>query len=430
MARWVLSLGVVGLLLGACAQRPVTPVDSPAGPRTMSTDEDDAATQVVVDAETNAYVFGTAGSSGFLNRYRADGTLLWHTDVVLPSCEGCRALELGLVGNTLYTLTDESDGFTSGAERVRLTAFSRSGEELLSRSARVTGTDIQEAVIGPNARSYVLSRTDEEAGSRWYIDAFDVEGKVRWSQSVHFPVATTTYTESGVSLALAPSGSVYLAGIGNLQKYSADGALEWARTFPFADETHLRAQLAAGEEAVYYVRDLTVGDVVPSNVEIKRFSATGEELWTRTLVDERALTTTRQVGATHLTIAPSGALFLLSEETYGSKEAPYVSFNALYKVRPDAQSSAGYTLEAAEFYDLAFAPSREAQPGYSGMDAEVSYLFMVGSALSAENRCYDPEDEEGPSAYCPDTDAFLTKRRLFSSDQDVSAAGELVWYRD
>lgn len=122
---------------------------------------------------------------------------------------------------------------------------------------------------------------------------------------------------------------------------------------------------------------------------------------------------------------------MLSEKTYGSSEAPYVSFNALYKVRPDAQSSAGYTLEAARIHDLAFAPFREAQPGDIGTDAEVSCLFMVGSALSAENRCYDPEDnEEGPSAHCPDTDAFLTKRRLFSSNQDISAARELVWYRD
>lgn len=128
------------------------------------------------------------------------------------------------------------------------------------------------------------------------MDAFNVQGKIRWSQSIYLPVATTTYTESGVSLALAPNGSVYLAGVGNLQKYSADGTLEWARTFPFADETHLRAQLAAGDNTVYYVRDLTVGDVVPFNVEIKRFSASGEEVWMRTLVDERALTTARQVG--------------------------------------------------------------------------------------------------------------------------------------
>lgn len=78
----------------------------------MSTDEDDAATQVVVDAEANAYVLGTAGSRGFLNCYRADGTLLWHTDVDLPTCEGCRTLELELVENTLHALVDESDGFT------------------------------------------------------------------------------------------------------------------------------------------------------------------------------------------------------------------------------------------------------------------------------------------------------------------------------
>lgn len=88
MARWSFSLGIIGLLLGACAQTPVAPVDSPASSFTMSTNEDDAATRVVVDSETNAYVLGTSGSSGFLNRYRADGSLLWHTDLALAACEG------------------------------------------------------------------------------------------------------------------------------------------------------------------------------------------------------------------------------------------------------------------------------------------------------------------------------------------------------
>lgn len=74
--RWSFSLGVFGFLLGACAQMPVAPAEPPVASATMSTGKDDAATQVVVDAESNAYVLGTASSRGFLNRYRADGTLL------------------------------------------------------------------------------------------------------------------------------------------------------------------------------------------------------------------------------------------------------------------------------------------------------------------------------------------------------------------
>lgn len=124
----------------------------------------------------------------------------------------------------------------------------------------------------------MLSRTDAEDGPTWHIDAFNARGQVRWSKTVRFPVATTAYSESGVSLALAEDGSVYLAGIGNLQKYGADGALEWAREFPFDDQTHLQEHLVVGRGAVYYVRDLTVGDVVPVNVEVKRLDAEGNEV--------------------------------------------------------------------------------------------------------------------------------------------------------
>lgn len=62
-------------------------------------------------------------------------------------------LELRLVNNTLYTLVDISDALVDGSETVRLTAFSQSGKEVSSRGVQVTGTYIEEAVVGSNAWS-------------------------------------------------------------------------------------------------------------------------------------------------------------------------------------------------------------------------------------------------------------------------------------
>jgi len=392
----------------------------------MSTSEDDAANHVVVGEEGDAFVLGTAGGKGFLNRYGADGTLLWRADVAISDCEACWILELASVQNTLYAFT------VDGPKTVGVTAFSLSGEELSRYRADVTGMYIRDAVIGSETESYVLSLGEDA----WYLDAFDPQGQRRWMKRVRFPTVSTSLSHSGVSLAPSPDGGIYVAGIGNLHKYRADGTLEWARTLSFNNQAHLWEHLAVGSNnAVYYVRDFAVEGFAPStNVEIKRFDAEGKELWTRTLVDERVVTTNHLLAVERLAVSPSGVLFLVSWEAYLPRDTPSVYFNALYAVTPDAQVSEGHVLEYDRIYDMAFAPFEEDQ-GYVGLDIKASYLFTVGSSRETEAYCYDPEDDEvGPSPYCPDADAFVAKYRHLSSSQSyeegATPAGELVWYRD
>jgi hypothetical protein len=331
------------------------------------------------------------------------------------------------VQSTLYALTVDRP------KTVKVTTFSLSGEELSRYEFVVTGMYIWGAVVGTEAESYVLSQGEDA----WYVDAFDPQGQRRWSKRIRFPTVSTDFSRSGVSLASSPDGGIYVAGIGNLNKYRANGILQWARELPF-DGRYLREHLAVGSDGVYFIRERTIEDVVPFNVEVKRFNVEGKEVWTRTLVDEGAVTESHHLGVSRLAVSPSGALFLVSAEAYGSRETPYVYFNALYAITPDGGVTEGHVLESAGLYDrvhdLAFAPFEEDYPSTVGTADKIIYLFTVGSARKAEAFCYDPEDDEvGPSPYCPEADAFVAKYRHFSSpiyEEGTTPAGELVWYRD
>lgn len=429
MVRRLLLLGVTGLFLGACARAPIPPIATPTAPTTMSTNENDAATQVVVDAEANAYVLGQSGLRSFLTRYRTDGTLDWRTELSFSGCaEGCDLLNLQLVGDKLYLLLSGFGDLETDLESL-IATFDVSGKELSNYPVEHTGDQIAEAVTGAKGEVYTLSRTFGEHLPIWYLDAFSLQGQLRWSKTVRFPTAFTNYSESGVSVATALDGSVYLAGIGNLNKYSADGTLQWARQFSFDDQAHLREHLVATGNGVYYLRELTLKDVVPYNVEIKRFDSEGDVLWTQALVNEDTVDTGQELGLRSLVVDPLGELFLVSDETYSrGKNVPYTSFSALYKVTLDAQVLVEErTLGSEAVHDLAFAPFEEDRPAYT--DAKATYLFAVGSSHRAEAGCYDPEDESTGSPYCPDTDAFLTKYRLLSSDHNTALEKELVWLR-
>lgn len=449
---------ILALLLAACSQAPVEPTE-PDEATAMSTEFADGALDVAVNAQGDAYVLGYQNRTAdefperlFLARFGKEGEQTWFADLEEFGCapeideSGCVLAAHGVfaTGGGIYALTTKGGESFNVEEQVTTTKyttfvykFAPGGTRLWKRALPTLVGDysISAVEVGSSGQIYVAWATGNYPNVQRYLSAFDAEGKLRWFKKLDLEMTQTPYTQSSVRVALAENGSVFIAGIGELQKYGSEGTLLWSREFSFSDSTHLFVDLAVGgNENIYVVRSLTSEDVIPFNLEVKRFNGQGSELWTQTLVAPEEATFRNGYGSGPLEVSATGTLHMVvgsRRSLDGYTNELEESFLLLFN--PNGQRSKRRTLTTeSSVADIALAKLENPEhASVEGSPPFVDYFYVVGvEGAAGATECSEwGTGEPLTNPYCENTDAYIRQYVNYRTDISSSASFAYLWFR-
>jgi hypothetical protein len=307
---------LAAMLLAACGELPSDPPEVVAPPGeegepelTFGTPGLDVAGKAAIHA-SGVYVVGlTAGSldgpqlggyDAFVRKYHPEGEVLWADQFgthLTDSAEGVAADGAGnvyVVGYTIGSLAGSRGGVDAFVRK-----YSKNGT---LRWTRQFGTSASDYAYGAAADAsgdvYVVGATFgvlQGGGSGdWdaYIRKYNDSGDLLWTRQ--FGTATT---DGAIAVAVHPNGTVYVAGYthGDLQgagkgdsdvflrKYSATGDVLWTRQFGTPEE-EFPADLDTDPDGAAYIVGYTVGSLAGSagsaDAFIRKYSSGGVKQWT------------------------------------------------------------------------------------------------------------------------------------------------------
>lgn len=216
--------------------------------RFLGSSNTDAAFDVAMDNQGNAYISGTAiGLPGavnsravgaFLARYAPDGTETW----VHP------LTTLGFYGESVAVAPDQSVFLTGIGYRTSFLAhLDSAGDVLWSKTVEFSadarnGTYAQQVTCDSLGNVFVVGQTNQPINSLQndaFVAKFDSEGQLLWNRVLHL-----SRENSWSDVTVDSSGNVYAAGtVGMFQgaatdnydamwvKYDSDGNLQWFEQF-------------------------------------------------------------------------------------------------------------------------------------------------------------------------------------------------------
>ncbi len=202
---------------------------------------------VTVDARGNVYVVGSvvAHSSldAFLVKYTAEGEMLWEKRWGRDETEWGRGVAVDVVGN-VYIAGSTDVVLDSGGDAF-LVKYSSQGNMLWERTWGRSFEDWGESVaVAPTGSVYVVGKTWLAAGNDYaFLVKYSSEGEILWEKTwgggEH---------DEGESVAADAAGNVYIAGstasfgAGSydafLVKYSPEGEILWEKTWGGSELEH------------------------------------------------------------------------------------------------------------------------------------------------------------------------------------------------
>ncbi len=287
------------------------PAGNPLWTRQIGTKGNDIATGLGVDGLGNLYITGrTTGNLGgtnagstdiFLMKYDPAGFAIWTRQVGTTGDDEGDGLFVDAAGNAYITgYTGGTLGPSSaGLDDAFLLKYDASGKLLWVSQFGTSDYDYGSGIaVDGSGNAYVAGRTAGSlaAANAGQFDAFlakfDPTGKPLWTRQ-----SGTTGLDFGTGVAVDGAGNAYMSGhtrgslfapnLGGydafLVKYSASGALRWARQFgtPGTDHCYSVAVDGAGNSCI---TGGTAGNLASANlggadVFLARYDPAGSRVW-------------------------------------------------------------------------------------------------------------------------------------------------------
>jgi serine-aspartate repeat-containing protein C/D/E len=336
--HWVLALSV---LLAAACERGMEPTAIPVEPsaavgvssaltpgfeRTWGGENGDNARGVAVGSDGSIYVtgitlsFGTPEDAAFLLKYAPDGTLLWQRIYSGQRSVVGRdvAVHRGATGGDAVYVTG---GFFNSAFLAR---FDTDGNLVWQRSWGGDSEHAEAVAVAPDGSIYIAGGTNNPdfgaGGADMVLVKFGSDGSFVWDRTWGGPIS-----ELARDVAVAADGSVYVAGEGNsffgndavLLKFAADGGLIWQRDRRTGGLNDQSAALgvATGADGSVYVTGAFLNFGVGQQVFLSSVTADGSQLWERTWG--------AQVDAgLDVAVGPDGRIHLTGNTGFGQGGSP------------------------------------------------------------------------------------------------------------
>jgi len=393
----------------------------------MSTERQDAALDVavsrdgvhVVGVRTGSYHGGYGGVSypwrggrhkaaqgsvkGFVNRYTGAGNPRWSVPLDLCTapevaatpevlaCEGTvKHVSADGAGNSLLLtsskMTVAYQGISYAGSLVKLDP---SGA-LLWRTSLPRSANPTALLSAPDGHVYVVWQSGYDPRTfQWEelrLGAFGPDGVPLWDRGLDMrPTSGDDLRHTRVAdLSLAPDGSLFVAGLDRLTKFTGGGELLWTRRL---DDPGAVSGVLAAEQAVPYSAEVALSErgrvyvaretgtlrppagLDPLNLRVETFDASGGVGWSTSVARAED-----QVGETFMAVSGEGRLYLVGPRSQGGLEEGF---------RVRVYSPEG-RLERAGAFQAEGRPNGVAlAAGAQGEDV----LYVVGEEACAERGC-------------------------------------------
>jgi flagellin-like hook-associated protein FlgL len=292
---------------------------------------------VCVTGYANGSIAGSSGSA-FIKNYAADGTLLWSRDIVVSSLDGgssvANAPDGGIFvgGITSGNINgQQNNGQTDGF----LEKYSADGTLLWARTLGSTNNDNVHAIASDASGNVYatgwatgsLDGQNDNGGGDAFLTKYDGVGNRLWTQ-----VLGSSGTDYGNAVTIGVDGSVYIGGRAGgsmegqpygggsadlfVSKFAANGTKLWTKMLGGSANEEVLSMVATSDGSVYITgnNDGNLDGQTNNgskNIFIAKFGSDGTKAWTR-------LEGTSNADAVYrLAVGSDGALFLAGG-TFGS----------------------------------------------------------------------------------------------------------------
>ena len=274
-----------------------------------------------VDTKNNLYVArATADQTSpraLLSKYDGDGNELW-------------TLQLGpanWVSGNYGVATDTADNAYWGGPAgydVSIRKFAADGAELWTRQVHSGDwTRMRSLSTDAGGNLYILGSAQENSVWHGFLRKYNALGEEQWINDTYLEgsgwyaaaadAAGNVYVAGGREVCLDPNTASSMSKTaGQLRKYDSSGAMQWSRELasPYVDGFDWWHAVSVDSHGDVYVTGDTDGALLQlphplnSDALIRKYDASGAELWTKELVASGA-----QVG-TSISVAHDGRVFV------------------------------------------------------------------------------------------------------------------------
>ena len=266
---------------------------------------------VAVAQDGSVYVCGEIAADIILAKFSSSGTLQWQKKLNGSYDNGCHSIAVAQDGSVYVCgYTDSSNAI--GSSDLLLVKFSSSGtlqwQKKLGGSKHDQGISV---AVASDGSVYVCGETySAGAGNRDLLLAkFSSSGTLQWQKTL----GGSKY-DYGLSVAVAPDGSVYVCGATDLSdtintslllvKFSSSGTVQWQKTLGGSNSTYSYSVAVAPDGSVYVCGHIYYGN---TDLLLAKFSSSGTLQW------QKKLDGSVNDDGYSVAVAPDGSVYVCGE---------------------------------------------------------------------------------------------------------------------
>jgi len=257
---------------------------------------EDYANGAAIDSNGDLYVVGSietsTGSDIWIRKYNSAGTKLWTRTVDGPASGGDEAHGAAVdgAGNLYVAGAIET---STASDNIWIRKYSSTGTKLWTRTVDGPANDFDEAIdaaVDGAGNLYVVGRltVTGESNNIW-IRKYSTTGNKLWTRTVDGPANSFDHANGAT---VDNDGNLFVVGHINtssedtniwVRKYSSSGNKLWTRIVNGMDNGSDRAYGAAVDaDGNLFVVGYTTVTNEDTNIWIRKYSSSGNKLWTRT----------------------------------------------------------------------------------------------------------------------------------------------------
>jgi|GEM_PF-5879292 len=342
---------------------------------------------IAVGSDGAVYVTGRTNNELMLAKYTAAGVLSWTK--TLGGVGGNYGYGIAVGSDGAVYITGQTSSTGAGNYDLMLAKYTAAGALSWTKTLGGVGADYGQGVaVGSDGAIYVTGQLDRTgAGSYGLMLAkYTAEGALSWAKTLG-----GTRTENGNGIAVGSDGAVYVTGQTNsagagsydlmLAKYTAAGALSWKTTLGGGSADYGYGIAVGSDGAVYVTGQTNSAGAGSYDLMLAKYTAAGTLSWKKTLGGSKY-----DYGK-GITVGSDGALYVMGQTnsagagSYDLMLAKYTAAGTLSwkKTLGGIATDHGYGITVGSDGAL-YVTGRTDSAGAGGIDLLVARLPADGGA--------------------------------------------------